>query len=128
VEKSRTADPEFALRLNKLLKEKGIRNNAEFARAISKAPMVTHGWMKGKFPRLPDDWKALTGFLECSSDHLLLGKERHQSIKITIEIPITNSDLLPPIITPDTDESHGQAFTFLVQAITSMLKKNLDKK
>ena len=109
------------------MKEKGIKNNAEFARAINKGPMVTHGWMKGKFPRLPEDWKALTEFLSCSSDHLLLGKERHQSIKITIEIPTSNPDYMP-IITPDTNGTTDQALSFLIQAISAMLKKKLDKK
>jgi hypothetical protein len=46
----RPRDPAFAERLKKLLKQKGIKNNNQFALAIKKAPIVTHGWMRGKVP------------------------------------------------------------------------------
>ena len=66
---------DFGQRLLRLLQEKGIKNNNRFALAIKRSPMVTTGWLKGKVPRLPEDWKLLCDFFNVSLDFLMLGKE-----------------------------------------------------
>jgi hypothetical protein len=86
---------DFGKRLSKLLEEKGIKNNNRFAQAIKRQPMVTGGWLKGKVPRLPEDWKVLCDFFNVSLDFLLLGKEREKEdrpCKITVTIPIPDHD------------------------------------
>lgn len=90
----RPRDPGFAERLKKLLKIKGIKNNNQFAKAINKAPIVTLGWLKGKVPGYPEDWKLLCDFFDVSADHLLLGKGNgdDRNIKITFNIPIDGQD------------------------------------
>jgi hypothetical protein len=91
----RPRDPKFAERLKKLLKQKGIKNNNQFALAIKKAPIVTHGWMGGKVPGYPEDWRLLCDFFNVSADYLLLGrdgvpgKEAYENmIQINLKIPI----------------------------------------
>ena len=95
----RPRDPAFAERLKKLLKQKGIKNNNQFALAIKKAPIVTHGWMRGKVPGYPEDWKLLCDFFGVSADYLLLGrdgtprKEDHENIiQINLKIPVDEHD------------------------------------
>lgn len=86
---------DFGQRLSKLLEEKGIKNNNRFAQAIKRQPMVTAGWLKGKVPRLPEDWNTLCDFFNVSLDFLLLGKEREKEdrpFKITITVPIPDHD------------------------------------
>ncbi len=86
---------EFSQRLGKLLQGKEIKNNNRFAQAIKRQPMVTGGWLKGKVPRLPEDWKVLCDFFNVSLDFLLLGKERESEerpCKITITIPVPGHD------------------------------------
>jgi len=127
MESSRSSDPQFALRLNKLLKEKGIKNNAQFARAINKAAMVTHGWMRGRIPRLPEDWRTLCKFFDVSSDYLLLGKTDTQVIKVTIEIPIKNNDFLYSAL-PDTEETQDAVIASLLTSLKRVMQKKLDRK
>jgi hypothetical protein len=95
----RPRDPKFAERLKKLLKQKGIKNNNQFALAIKKAPIVTHGWMGGKVPGYPEDWRLLCDFFNVSADYLLLGrdgvpgKEAYENmIQINLKIPIDEHD------------------------------------
>ena len=89
---------DFGQRLLKLLQEKGIKNNNRFALAIKRSPMVTAGWLKGKVPRLPEDWKLLCDFFNVSLDFLMLGKEiekEERPWKITITVPIFDHERPP---------------------------------
>jgi len=89
---------DFGQRLLKLLQEKGIKNNNRFALAIKRSPMVTAGWLKGKVPRLPEDWKLLCDFFNVSLDFLMLGKEiekEERPCKITVTVPISDHERPP---------------------------------
>ena len=91
----KSRDPAFGERLAKLMKEKGIKNNNRFALAINKAPIVTLGWLRGKIPAYPEDWKLLCEFFSVSADFLLLGKEMEKEDRvcnITVRIPIPGHD------------------------------------
>ena len=78
MKEKKSRDPAFGERLTNLLKEKGIKNNNRFALAINKAPIVTLGWLNGKIPAYPDDWRLLCEFFNVSADFLLIGKEREK--------------------------------------------------
>jgi hypothetical protein len=97
----RPRDPEFSERLRKLMKQKGIKNNNQLALTLKKAPIVTHGWLRGKVPGYPEDWKLLCDFFDVSADYLLLGKdgaprkEEHEHeniIQINLKIPVDAHD------------------------------------
>lgn len=95
----RPRDPDFSERLRKLMKQKGIKNNNQLALTLKKAPIVTHGWLRGKVPGYPEDWKLLCDFFGVSADYLLLGrdgaprKEEHENIiQINLKIPIDEHD------------------------------------
>jgi hypothetical protein len=95
MKEKKSRDPAFGERLTNLMKEKGIKNNNRFALAINKAPIVTLGWLNGKIPAYPDDWKLLCEFFNVSADFLLLGKEREKedrTCNITVRIPIPGHD------------------------------------
>jgi len=95
MKEKKSRDPAFGERLTNLLKEKGIKNNNRFALAINKAPIVTLGWLRGKIPAYPDDWRLLCEFFNVSADFLLLGKEKvpeDRICNITVRIPIPGHD------------------------------------
>jgi hypothetical protein len=81
------------------MKQKGIKNNNQLALSLKKAPIVTHGWLRGKVPGYPEDWKLLCDFFGVSADYLLLGrdgvprKEEHENIiQINLKIPVDMRD------------------------------------
>ena len=98
----RPRDPEFADRLRKLMKQKGIKNNNQLSLILKKAPIVTHGWLKGKVPGYPEDWRLLCDYFGVSADYLLLGRgsvpkkdENEKIIQINLNIPIDEQTKKP---------------------------------
>ncbi len=129
MEKAPAVSTDFGDRLNKLLEEKGITKTADFARAISRSKMVTLGWRRGKVPRSPDDWKVLCEFFDCTADHLLLGKERHEPMKITLEIPIHDPNCVLAKLHPEK-KGDGRAIAIdgLLMGLHYVAQKILDKR
>ncbi len=116
----RPRDPEFSERIRKLMKQKGIKNNNQLALALKKAPIVTHGWLRGKVPGYLEDWKLLCDFFDVSADYLLLGrdgvprKEDHENIiQINLKIPVDvhdkkATDLRKFLEVPETENREAQ--------------------
>jgi len=59
-----------------LLKEKGIKNNNRVRPGNHKAPIVTLGWLRGKIPAYPDDWRLLCKFFNVSAAFCSLEKRK----------------------------------------------------
>ncbi len=124
MEHKQTQTTEFAMRLDNLLKEKGITRNADFAKAIGKPQTVTLGWKKGKVPRLQEDWRSLCEFFDTTADHLLLGRSRHEPARITIEIPMTDPNWMDTSRLDPSDE-HDQAILGLLMALSIIMHKKV---
>jgi len=71
----RLPDPEFAERLQKEARKRGIKKNNQFAKALNKKASGTETWWKGSYPTYSSDFKKICDLLGVSSDYLLFGKE-----------------------------------------------------
>ena len=129
---AKSKDPGFAERLRRLMTEKGVKNNNRLANSLGKASIVTLGWLKGKVPTQPADWKLLCEYFGVSADYLLLGKEEMAPDQKTSGSPdkprdkrtILDADL-GKILGPDweQDEALALALQMLVVQLTNHIRR-----
>ena len=87
----RPRDLEFAKKLKELLLQKGIKKNADFAKAVAKAPTITWGWLHGRIPINRDDLELLSTFFGKSLDYIVLGRQLHPK-EYRLDIAMSDKD------------------------------------